>query len=110
MSKPRLLSTSGKETDVEPNSVPARRESSLKRLLARLYWLTAAILILSGATAALSLVALFLFPFLPMIGLFLVIQWSALKQAPAPTPKREPLGDTGDRHARTSFHSLPQHG
>jgi hypothetical protein len=95
---------------VESNSVPARRESSPRSLLARIYWLTAAILILSGAMAAIGLVALFLFPFLPIIGFFLVIQWSAWKQTGATAPARESLGDTGDRHARTSFSSLPQPG
>ena len=57
------------------------------KVLSFLYWSTAACLILSGASVALGLVAIFLFPFLPFIGPLFIMQaagWFAQRdRAPA---------------------------
>jgi hypothetical protein len=50
-------------------------------LLRRAVWWYSAMLIATGAAFALGLVAMFLFPFLPFLGMFLLFQGSAYADA-----------------------------
>ena len=52
-------------------------------LLRRAVWWYSAMLIATGAAFALGLVAMFLFPFLPFLGMFLVFHGSAYADARA---------------------------
>jgi hypothetical protein len=52
-------------------------------LIGRVIWWYSAMLIATGAAFALGLVAMFLFPFLPFIGMFLLFQGSAYADARA---------------------------
>jgi hypothetical protein len=59
-------------------------------LLRRAVWWYSAMLIATGAAFALGLVAMFLFPFLPFLGMFLVFQGSAYADARAEELAKQP--------------------
>jgi hypothetical protein len=64
-------------------------------LLRRAVWWYSAMLIATGAAFALGLVAMFLFPFLPFLGTFLLFQGSAYADARAEELEKQPKRAAG---------------
>jgi hypothetical protein len=63
-------------------SIVQRLGSGVMKVLSFLYWGTAWCMILGGASGALLLVSVFLFPFLPFMGGLLFVQAAGMLQAP----------------------------
>ena len=59
-------------------------------LLRRAVWWYSAMLIATGAAFALGLVAMFLFPFLPFLGMFLLFQGSTYADARVDELEKQP--------------------
>lgn len=78
-------------------SILKRMGAGAMKALSFLYWCTAACMILGGASGALLLVAVFLFPFVPLIGGLLLVQAAGMLR-----PKASPGLDNVSKPQRSA--------